>query len=212
MPEKFYDNEKFLWGFKDEQGFIVIPPVYDNVKDFEYGVAVVQHENQVEWGLIDKKGNVILEFEYDSIYAYRNGWVHAQKEEEDYLFTINGDLVLTVYNIKHWYTPEEGVIRVKKTTGWGVIDMNGETVIDFTWKSIGPCINGWLSYYDNSKWGWLSREGGIVFPAQFEEVGVLNKETWFGKMGKECVIYDYKGGEMGIEPWEKIRDRMVRRF
>ena len=106
MPEKFYDNEKCLWGFNDENGSLVIPAVYDKVEDFEYGVAVVQHENQLEWGLIDKTGNVILPFEYDSIFAYRNGWVHAKRKEEEYLFTLNGVLVLTMNNIKHWYTPE----------------------------------------------------------------------------------------------------------
>ena len=212
MPEKFYDNENGLWGFKDEHGSIVIPAVYDKVEDFEYGVAVVQHENQVEWGLIDETGDIILPFEYDSIFVYRNSWVHAKKREDEHLFTGNGDLVLTVNNIKHWYTPEEGVIRVKKTTGWGVIDMKGEAIIDFNYQSIGPCINGFLSYYENDKWGWLSREGGIAVPARFDEVGVLDKDTWFGKSGKVCVIYNYKGEEMRVEPWEKIRDRMGRRF
>lgn len=208
MLQKFYDEEKEYYGFKDDQGTIIIPAIYDKVEDFQHGFAVVQPNDRVEWGLIDKKGKVVVPFEYDFVIVYKVYnicWIYATRQKENFLFTTSGELVLRIKDIVHWYAPEEGVIRAKKQTGWGVMNLKGETIIDFTHISIGPCINGWLSYYDHGQWGWLKKEGGIAVQAQFDEVGVLDKNRWWGKLGKVCTLYDYKGQKIGQEAWEDIK-------
>ena len=194
---------------KNESGEVIIPPTYDQVDEdgVDYGFAVVQPEHTTHWGLIDETGAVIIPFEYDYIFVSPRGWIHTKKNEERFLFNTRGELILKITGIIFWYYPEEGVIRVKKESGWGAIDMKGNTLIDFTYRSLGPCINGWLSYYDNGAWGWLTSNGEIAVPASFDEVGAYDQTSWWGKKGKVCHIYDYQNQELRLEPWDNIKTR-----
>ena len=190
------------YGFVDDRGDIVIQPVYDEAEEFRDGVAAVKIGNS--WGLIDEEANILIPFEYYNIFPYGKGWVHAEKENTQYLFTTAGEKILEITGILAWYFPEDGLIRVKKQTGWGCIDMKGNTIIPFQYISLGPCRNGQLSFYENNYWGWLNKKGEVIVPAVYKEVGHWNETYWWCRNQEGYLFLDYHGNPAPDQTWMKI--------
>ena len=64
--------EKGLDEYKDENGKIVIPCIYESVTTFNCSIALVLKNN--EWRLIDEEGNLIPKSKYDYVEEYRDGY------------------------------------------------------------------------------------------------------------------------------------------
>ena len=58
-------NKRDKWGYKDENGKIVIPCIYESVTTFNCSIALVLKNN--EWRLIDEEGNLIPKSKYDYV-------------------------------------------------------------------------------------------------------------------------------------------------
>lgn len=204
MLTPFKDEETGDYGYRDGER-VVIPPEFDEVAAFEHGVAVARRMHS--YGLIDVSGDVLLPFEYDNIYVSGSGdWVHAGKAGTEHLFTIEGKPVLALTGIKWWYYPEDGLIRVKKDGAWGCIDLNGETVIPFVHNALGPVINGRLSFYVESKWGWLDTAGMVKVDPVFDEVGIWDEHKWWGRKDGVYRLYDFEDRLFLDEGWTKIHE------
>lgn len=190
-----------LYGFKNEQGTIVIQPGFEEVEEFRDHVATVKTGDR--WGLINENGDTLIPFEYSSIYAYKK-WVQAEKADSHFLFTTAGEKVLEIADIRAWHYPEEELIRVKRKTGWGCIDMEGRPVIPFRYISLGPCKNGWLSFFENGHWGWLNKEGKMLVPAVYKEAGHWNKKYWWSRDEEGYRLWEYNRTPAHSEVWMKI--------
>lgn len=175
---------------------------YDAVEDFEHGLAIVRLGDHC--GVIDQSGNVIIPVEFDTVYVYNYGWIQATKNKVEYLYNSTGEQLLQLPGLVWWYVPREGIIRAKKQTGWGALNMKAEIIIPFQYVSLGPCINGWLSFYENGKWGWLDKQGTIVVPAQHLEVGVWSDKIWWSRNKNGYTLYNYSCNMLHDEGWTKI--------
>ncbi|HYC29238.1 MAG TPA: WG repeat-containing protein, partial [Chitinophagaceae bacterium] len=107
-------------------------------------------------------------------------------------------------DIISWYFPREDMIRAKKNTGWGYMNLEGETVIPFIYRSLGPVFNGRLSLFDNGQWGWLNAKGEIITAACFDEVGWWNDTLWWARKHGRYSLYDLAGAVVRDEGWTKI--------
>ncbi|HSC52078.1 MAG TPA: WG repeat-containing protein [Phnomibacter sp.] len=199
---KFYDEAQDLYGYKTEVGVIAIPALYERATDFTKEVAVVG--DGIHYGLIHSGGDLLIPIEYDSMIAGRDGWVHAKKNEIDFLLSHDGKLHLQLPEVITWYSPTEELIRVKKATGWGFLNMQGEEVIACVYKSLGPCVHGRISFFDDGYWGWLNRNGEIIVPAQFGELGIWNDQLWWGKQAGVYRLYNQTNELVQDDGWLKI--------
>jgi len=59
------------WGFINEDGQVVIAPIYDDASNFFDGLAVVKIGSK--WGYIDKTGQVVIPLKYDYAEPFNNG-------------------------------------------------------------------------------------------------------------------------------------------
>lgn len=202
MLTPFYDHQSGNYGYQNQQQEIIIEPVYDEAEPFEYGVGVVRRADK--YGLIDESGKIIIPTEFDSLFTYKDNWVKATKNKIDYLYTIHGEQLLQLPAVKSWYTPEHGIIRAKKDTGWGALDMAGDTVIPFEYPSLGPVEHGRLSFYQNKKWGWLDVHGNVIIPAMYSEVGIWSDKYWWSRDENGYTLYDYDNIKFIDEGWTKI--------
>lgn len=69
------DEESQLWGYVDQTGTWVVPPIWGSAEPFRQGFAVVTRMNEEErwvWGLIDLRGELVLPLAYDELYVARN--------------------------------------------------------------------------------------------------------------------------------------------
>ena len=60
-----------LWGFIDDKGNEIIPPMYQQYNSFHDGLACVKKDGL--WGIIDKQNNVILPFKYYRCKDFHDG-------------------------------------------------------------------------------------------------------------------------------------------
>lgn len=89
----FFDEEKRLNGFKDENGNIVINAIYKTVEEFENGFAIVSKDLETtnpnydpEWryayyGLINENGEEVVECKYK----------YMSYDEDEKLYLVNED-------------------------------------------------------------------------------------------------------------------------
>lgn len=190
MLTPFLDEPSGKHGYRNEQGGIVVEPVYDSAEEMAHGLGLVQSGDH--YGLVDQSGKIVLPVEFDTIYPQRNGWVQATKNKTEFLYNAQGELLLQLPGALYWYVPEEdGVIRVKMKSGWGALNLKGEVVIPFEFASLGPCRNGWLSFYENGKWGWLDKQGRVAVSPQHLEVGVWSEKYWWSRNENGYTLHDY---------------------
>lgn len=71
------DNEK--WGYKDENGKIVIQPTYDNAYKFREGLAAVYLDEQN--GYIDQTGKFVIKTDFSYIGGFSEGLAAVRTED-----------------------------------------------------------------------------------------------------------------------------------
>ncbi|RYY37311.1 MAG: WG repeat-containing protein [Sphingobacteriaceae bacterium] len=199
---KFQNEDTGLFGFKDKYGTIVIEPRFDRVEPVYNGFAPV--EQNEKWGLVNINDELIIPCEYDSLYAPTGNWVHATIKNKQYLLTAEGECILKVEDILSWNKPEDDIIRIKKSSGWGCINMRGETIIPCRYKSLGQVKNGRLSFFEDCKWGWLDVKGQVISPPIFEQLGFWGNQYWWGRNEAGYTIYDFDNSIVINKGWERV--------
>lgn len=78
-----YQDGSGKWGFADDDGEIVIEPIFDEAKSFSSGMAAVRIGEQ--WGFIETTGKLVIENQYcDADYFTRDGVVMVSEAEGQY--------------------------------------------------------------------------------------------------------------------------------
>lgn len=169
MPEDtFYVDElraveqNGKWGFADEDGKIVIPFEYDEVRNFSEGLAavkVINHEGIPEWGYIDQSGNIVIDLQIcnpaegrmEYIGDFKNGVAFVTRElyclidkegkvlcgEESYFF-ISSCIYYPEWNAVQGYVYVDEEMVVKK---YGLFTVDGEPLVEPIYDYIGE-MNG----------------------------------------------------------------------
>lgn len=202
IPERFYDVDEGRFGFNDGDGTVVIAAIFDKAEPFKNGVSIVKKD--LLWGAINTGGKTIIPFNFDFIFLWHNNWIHTQSGTMHYLFTAEGKMCLAVDNILSWRYPEAGVIVAKKTSGWGCLDMEGKAIVPFIYKSLGPVIGNRISFFEDTKWGWLDTDGKVFFEPVFDQVGKWDQNYWWARIGDSYMLYDFSGNVICDEGWERI--------
>lgn len=121
-------SKNFLFGFVDELGNEVVPPVFDEVGDFNDGVAAVRKQDS--WGYIDLSGEMVIPVKYMYATDFNAGRALAAR---------NG----AIGNI--WWPEDQGSLRetiefVSRSISeiqWYLIDEQGnEMLIDGDGKQL----------------------------------------------------------------------------
>jgi hypothetical protein len=94
------EKSKYLYGFMDTTGKIIIPQEYEGADRFNHGLAPVKKDGL--WGYINKKGDVVIPFQFQSAGAFSDDPALAPVE------IVNPEII---------------------GKGWGFIDTKGNFVI-----------------------------------------------------------------------------------
>jgi len=159
-------------GYINTKGEVVIPCVYDKVRDFVDGRAWVKRKNESHWTLIDTNGNVIPTKKYekvghimegysDRIAVYENGkmgWIDRSGNEVipcQYIGSTRFDEEFGLACVTAYGGPEK----------YGFIDKQGEVVIPFQYKQAGHSSfkNGYCRVSVNGKSVLIDEKGTIKF-------------------------------------------------
>lgn len=140
------------WGYIDKNGQLIIRPLYDKVKKFSEGLALV-YENCKKTGFIDLLGR-------------RNIEVSAPCRN---LFYVDktGQTIIDSYSLSFIDSFSEGFARVAMNSGnnvfgWGYIDKTGKMIISSQFNAANNFSEGLAAVQVGNKWGFINKLGQFI--------------------------------------------------
>jgi len=157
IAEEQAEKDKYLYGAIDQQGNAVIPCIFASIGNFSDGVALVAIDDDGDdWncGMIDSNGNVLLQdadritdeekfgefMRYGRIVVNNNKFTLVNLQGED----------LTGEEYEALTPTQNGAMAVKTSTGWKLLDVDGNEIDIKTFKH--PCPSPAISYSDNEEY------------------------------------------------------------
>lgn len=118
-------------GFINSSGKWIIPPTFDNARDFAYGLAPVQINGL--WGYIDIKGQIILKPSYKNALSFSKEGLAGVKNSKWGFIDRSGKVIIPFqYDLTAFsFSKQEkgfinGLARVKLNNNWGFINEKGK--------------------------------------------------------------------------------------
>lgn len=190
------DNGKY--GYKDQNGKIIIEPKYDNARHFSDGVAAVSlggptkstvdNLNPIMRGkliFIDKTGKEVLSFpayplidanseDLYNIDDFSEDLAAFEKKGKGYLDK-TGKIIIPVRPYHHADKFSDGLARVSKIEkgkgfSFGFIDKKGNEVIPLKYSNAEKFFEGLAAVQLNNKWGFINNTGKEIIPIQYDFV------------------------------------------
>ena len=140
------------------------------------GLVIVK-ENGL-YGLEDDKGQSVVPCEYDKILDYDDdGYIRLLKGEVYSTITIKGKKAIPFSKgLTHLGVFWGGTARAKKGDGWGLVDVKGNAVTNFTFTQINAHKNnGYFAIDKEGVKGWLLEDGQFSPFANQTSIGKKNK-------------------------------------
>ena len=122
--------------------------------------------------------NLILkENDHSLIFDYINGRI-IDNSYDEYKHLKNGVFVVT-----------------DKSKKQGIIDLNGEVLVDLQYDYIGDYNNGMVAYKKDNLYGIISDDGKNMVDAKFEDIVLINDSIYAGRENNVYHIYSYTNNE-----------------
>lgn len=165
----FKDNNG-KWGFKDENGHIVIPAKYDGINGFSEGLSCVKSKEK--WRFIDKNDRVVLPGEYDEAHSFSEGLAAVKVNGKYGFIDKTGSLVIPA-KYDSGFAFLEGLAAVKLNDKYGFIDKNDKIVIPFLYDKASKFSEGLACVKIAGKEGYIDKTGKLVIPAIYERAFIF---------------------------------------
>jgi hypothetical protein len=190
------------WGYANEKGDLIIPAQYSTCYPFSAeGLAVVKEKQYI---LINTKGEKlnteVSDFNMKSIFGfgvdgYKDGLVMIKKGDKWGYLDSKGKLaILTKYDEANVFN--DGFAAAKLGDGFVVLNTKGEEfkIAESGITEVKEFSEGMAPYRaKDKKYGFVSADGKIAIPAQFEAVGYFNEGLAWAKTDDQIGYIDTKG-------------------
>lgn len=171
-------NEEGKWGYIDALGTTVIPFIYDEANDFSCGLALVKSEGL--YGYVDHDNRLVIPAVYEEAYPFYHERACVRVGDAYGYLNPMGELVIpALYELAFDFGSYGAVV---KQGGYGLIDVQGNTLIATTWEQLSPQIaDGYLKGKKNGSWMFLNTQGkalsqGYSYLGDFSE-GLCSVKT-----------------------------------
>lgn len=160
-------NEKGKLGVINQSGNIVIDFIYDTIEpcaDGVFSVSIIS-KNETSYSVINSEGSIILSSLQKS-YKFSNGFFYEQDEyQKTKWYSITGKLVF-----EGEANPlSSDYIAVSKNSKWGVVDKNGEKIINFLYSEVA-LLHECFTVLREDKIGLIDLNGKIIVDAIYNSV------------------------------------------
>lgn len=162
-PIRIEENGKY--GFRDEQGLIIVPPKYDWVSHFYQGITILPVRLGGKQAYLNAAGKEITPFKYDDAREFYDGCA----------------VVFTKISAKN--------------SGYGIIDSTGREIVEpGTYENIHDFSNERAVVVKNNKRGFVDTAGREVIPCIYDraddffngkaKVKVYDRHFYIDKQGR----------------------------
>lgn len=218
-PEPFQDEKTNKYGYKDENGNIIIRPVYDIAYEFTDGKyaevnigADYANNKGGKWGIIDKKGKLIHPVKYDNakclgynLFALNIGHkfsnMDASPSGKFAIFNAAGK-ALTPFSYSGFLIAvrfEEGYAPLETWDGkkqrYGLLDSTGKVAVPVKYDAVSGFREGLCKLELNGKSGFIDKTTKMVIPMKYEDANVFSNGLAAVKLNGKWGFVDVKGKE-----------------
>ena len=103
---------------------------------------------------------------------------------------IKGNVVNDKYN-EYRYIGNDMYVVNDENFNYGIINSEGEILLDLKYKLIDEYTNGIISYIDNNLYGIVSVDGKYDIEPNYEDIVLINDKIFAGKKDNIYQIYSY---------------------
>ncbi len=192
------------WGYVDKNGFVVIPPLFNDAYSFYDGLAKVLVGKK--YGYIDTSGNYVVLPKFDYADNFSDNVAQASFEFKD--TTYINKTGKTIFRAKNdfIYNYSEGVAPMLVNNKYGYIDKKGKTYIAPQFEEVRSFHDGLAFVKRNGKWGLINLKSRYIISPVFEAVREFNNELAAVKINNKWGFIN-KSGNFVIEPvYNAVRD------
>ncbi|WP_201583329.1 WG repeat-containing protein [Psychrobacter jeotgali] len=208
-------------GYMNTQGKLVIPTVYDSMRDpnnkydetwsepVSNGRILVKKNGKL--GIIDTSNKVIMPFndKYAAIKSISEGMAPVMSKSYKWGFIDkNGKEVIapkydgTNGHFGGVYGFSQGLAGMKKGDKWGYITKSGKVAIPFVYDEIRPFSEGVAGVLKNGKWGFINGANKTMVPFKYSDDNVERYSVNY--MGASYFIFEDNVAEVAT-----INDKTV---
>ncbi len=132
------NGEKY--GYVNDSGDTIIPFIYSSALQFKYGKAIVSLNGR--YGIIDIEGNAVIPFEYTGFNpSYDYSVIAAAAIDSKWGLISFGNEILSPFVYDYIFEFNNGYAAVLKNHKYGVIDTNGNIVVDINHQTADEALN-----------------------------------------------------------------------
>lgn len=189
-------NAEGKYGYMDNQGNVIIKPVFDSAMRFMEDIAVVWKDKKA--GYIDSTGNTIIPMEYDNAFPASGGIVTTviNKPEGDttiYLDTNGNELLRVDYYTANPFYEGLAAVRETESSNCRFIDITGKFLIDTQFYNVGDFHEGKARFSRTGEngMGYIDKSGKVVlegfyYASDFSEgLAAVRKDGKWGYINKD---------------------------
>ncbi len=164
--KSFRDQTSKKYGYKDENGNIVIPAKYDDALDFSDGLALVKFKGKC--GFIDKTDKLVIPAKYDSAWPFSDGLALVEINGK-YGFIDKTDKLVIPAKYDSAWPFSEGLALVKIKGKYGFIDKAGKQVTPVKYDDAWSFSDGLALVKIKGKCGFIDKAGKQVTPVKYDD-------------------------------------------
>ena len=156
--------------FYKNDGSLISGAAYDQVSDFENGMAIVKRG--ATYGYLALDGREVKPV-YQEARFFEDGLAAVKEKGRWGVIDMTGRYVVPPTYKDTGAAFEEGRLAVKNQKNlWGFIDREGKEIIPPAYKAVSPTFSeGYAAVQDESKlWGFIDTEGRVTAKPQFKAV------------------------------------------
>jgi len=190
-------RNQWKWNFIDHKGVILCDQHFDDVANFENGMAPVMcrsmgrvrdRDTGEYWGYVDEKGKLVIPCQYQDALPFHEGAASVSTQGKWRLIDKRGRAIgeATYDNIQSFL---EGLAAFKRNEKWGFLSSRGVEVIAPEYDEVGGFREGLAAVRRGTLWGYVDRNGKIVIPLRF-----TSADGFVGGLAAVSLPYDWPEG------------------
>lgn len=187
------------WGYINNEGEIVIKPVFDACGFFVENYAWVKTKGKYK--IINSKGEFIQDSaSYDDAGKTFKGMIPVKKGNLWGVIDTTGNLLIPFAYEQISFPKDEAIIHIKQNKQWGFINFSGQQICapiyNYDFNFNGNCAIVSRGY---RKYGVINKQGKEVVKCNYSKVTIINDSTFI--LQKQP---DYKTNKYGVISNDKL--------
>lgn len=189
-------NNRWVWGYIDKKGEVVILPQFDDAGQFSEGLAYIKKHGK--YGYIDKKGEIVVPLQFEDAYPFSDG-VALVKQSTGWCYIDRAGKIVLQPRFNNAGIFSDGLALCKVNDKWGYMDKTGKLAIKPQFGYAYSFSGGLAKIWENGKYGYINPNGEIVIAPQFDNGGDFSEGLAVIKQNDKWGYID-KTGKIIISP------------